>query len=105
MSVGGSELLVEGEATVDAIELAAGEISARSPGALFWRRLRSDRVAMISGGFIVLLILIAIFAPLIVDLFGLPSPNANNSDALDAFGSPTGPSSAHPFGVDQLGRA
>jgi peptide/nickel transport system permease protein len=25
-------------------------------------------------------------------------------NALDVFGSPTGPSSAHPFGVDQLGR-
>jgi ABC-type dipeptide/oligopeptide/nickel transport system permease subunit len=103
MSVGASELLVEGEATVDAIELVSGEISARSPTALFWRRFRSDRVAMASAGFIVLLILIAIFAPLIVKLLGLPGPSVQNQDLTDAFGTPIGPTGAHPFGVDPLG--
>jgi peptide/nickel transport system permease protein len=103
MSVGASELLVEGEATVDAIELVSGEISARSPSALFWRRFRSDRVAMVSAGFIVLLILIAIFAPLIVKLLGLPGPSVQNQDLTDAFGTPIGPTGAHPFGVDPLG--
>ncbi|MFL5829800.1 MAG: ABC transporter permease [Solirubrobacteraceae bacterium] len=103
MSVGASELLVEGEATVDAIELVSGEISARSPSALFWRRFRSDRVAMVSAGFIVLLILVAIFAPLIVKLLGLPGPSVQNQDLTDAFGTPIGPTGAHPFGVDPLG--
>jgi peptide/nickel transport system permease protein len=103
MSVGASELLVEGEATVDAIELASGEISARSPLSLFWRRFRSDRVAVISAAFIILLILIAIFAPLIVQLFGLPGPADQNPNLTDAFGTPVGPSGAHPFGVDGLG--
>ncbi|MGZ4331130.1 MAG: ABC transporter permease [Solirubrobacteraceae bacterium] len=103
MSVGASELLVEGEATVDAIELASGEISARSPLSLFWRRFRQDRVSMISAGFIVLLILIAIFAPLIVKLLGLPGPSVQNSNLTDAFGTPMGPTGAHPFGVDGLG--
>jgi peptide/nickel transport system permease protein len=103
MSVGASELLVEGEATVDAIELVRGEISARSPTALFWRRFRSDRVAMASAGFIVLLILVAIFAPLIVKLLGLPGPSVQNQDLTDAFGTPIGPTGAHPFGVDPLG--
>jgi peptide/nickel transport system permease protein len=103
MSVGASELLVEGEATVDAIELVSGEISARSPTALFWRRFRSDRVAMASTGFIVLLILIAIFAPLIVKLLGLPGPSVQNQNLTDAFGTPIGPTGGHPFGVDPLG--
>ncbi len=103
MSVGASELLVEGEATLDAVELISGEISARSPTALFWRRFRRDRVAMASAGFIVLLILIAIFAPLIVKLFGLPGPSAQNPNLTDAFGTPIGPTGAHPFGVDPLG--
>jgi ABC-type dipeptide/oligopeptide/nickel transport system permease subunit len=103
MSVGASELLVEGEATLDAVELASGEITARSPGQLFWRRFRADRVAMVSAAFIVLLILIAIFAPLIVKLLGLPGPAVQNPNLTDAFGSPLGPSSAHPFGVDPLG--
>jgi peptide/nickel transport system permease protein len=103
MSVGASELLVEGEASVESVELLGGEIAARSPLQLFWRRFRADRVAMASAAFIVLLILIAIFAPLIVKLFGLPSPSAQNPNLTDAFGTPIGPTSGHPFGVDPLG--
>jgi peptide/nickel transport system permease protein len=103
MSVGASELVPGNETTVDRVELVSGEISARSPWALFWRRFRSDRVAMISTGFIVLLVVIAIFAPLIVKLFGLPGPSVQNQNLTDAFGTPVGPSGAHPFGVDPLG--
>jgi peptide/nickel transport system permease protein len=103
MSVGASELLT-GESTPDAIELVAGDIAARSPRQLFWRRFRSDRVAMASAIFIVVLIVLAILAPLVVSIFGLQGPYVNNPNALDAFGSPSGPSSVHPFGVDQLGR-
>ena len=58
---------------------------------------------MVSFGFIVFLILVAIFAPLIVKVLGLPSPYAQNPNLTDAFGTPFGPSSAHPFGVDPLG--
>ena len=103
MSVGASELLLEGDGLLETVELVPGEISARSPSALFWRRFRADRVAMISAGFIVLLILIAIFAPLIVKLLGLPGPAVQNPNLTDAFGTPIGPTGAHPFGVDPLG--
>ncbi len=103
MSIGASELIRE-EATVDSVELVPPDVTARSPLQLFWRRFRGDRVAMVSAVFIVLLILVAIFAPVIKDILGLQSPYQNNPNALDAFGSPTGPSSTHPFGVDQLGR-
>src|SRR4051794_734585 len=80
------------------------EIAARSPLNLFWRRLRQDRVALGGLVFIVILLLAAIFAPLVVKALGLPGPNEQNIGALDAFGQPAGPSSAHPFGVDDLGR-
>ena len=103
MSVGASELLLEGDGLLETVELVPGEISARSPSARFWRRFRADRVAMISAGFIVLLILIAIFAPLIVKLLGLPGPAVQNPNMTDAFGTPIGPTGAHPFGVDPLG--
>jgi peptide/nickel transport system permease protein len=99
-----SELLVESEATVESIELLTDAVTARSPLELFWRRFRADRVAVVSAGFILLLIIVAIAAPLIVSVLGIPGPDAQNTNALDAFGSPTGPSGAHPFGVDQLGR-
>ena len=104
MSIGATELLVDPDPSVDSIELVPGEVTARSPLQLFWRRFRADRVAMVSAIFIVLLIIVAIAAPLIVKILGLQSPYTNNLNALDAFGSPTGPSSAHPFGVDELGR-
>ena len=85
---------------------APGEatITARSPMQLFWRRLRRDKVAMTALGFIVLLIGIAVFAPVIVSIAGTPGPKAQSSTALDLFGGPTGPSAEHPFGVDRLGR-
>jgi len=108
MSIGSA--VVESEATLDSVELVPDEVIARSPMELFWRRFRSDRVAMVSLGFIVLLILVAIFAGPIVSLFGLSGPNQPNNVcpgpncALDLFGQPTGPSSTHPFGVDTLGR-
>jgi peptide/nickel transport system permease protein len=104
MGVGTPELLLEGEATVDSIEFVSGEISARSPLQLFWRRFRSDRVAIASVCFIVLLIIVALAAHPLVKLFGVSGPNQQNVGALDPFGQPTGPSSAHPFGVDELGR-
>jgi peptide/nickel transport system permease protein len=81
----------------------AGDIVARSPTALFWRRFRQDRVAVASLVFIVALVIIAIAAPLVVKLFGLPSPYLQNLNLTNAFGEPLGPSAAHPFGVDSLG--
>src|SRR5579871_5414133 len=83
---------------------AGGEIAARSPMALFWRRFRQDRIALASLGFIVLIVVVAFAAPLVVKLFGLPSPYAQSPNLLNDFGEPTGPSSLHPLGVDNLGR-
>jgi len=80
------------------------EIAARSPWQLFWRRFRQDRVAVVALVFIVLLILAAIFASPLRSLLGAPDPAQQNTAALDEFGLPTGPSSAHVFGVDSLGR-
>jgi peptide/nickel transport system permease protein len=80
------------------------EIAARSPLQLFWRRLRRDRVAMVALGFIVFLVLVAIFAPLVIKLVGARPPNEQSTKYLDSFGTPTGPSSENIFGVDPLGR-
>jgi ABC-type dipeptide/oligopeptide/nickel transport system permease subunit len=82
---------------------ATEEIAARSPLQLFWRRLRKDRVALVSLAFVVFLVIVALAAPLIVKILGLPSPYTQNLNLTDEFGSPLGPSAAHPFGVDQLG--
>ena len=102
MSVGGVEALPVAGAGLEFLE-GEGDVAAKSPLQLFWRRFRQDRVALAALGFIVFLVIIAIAAPLVVDVLGLPSPNTQNLNLTDAFGSPLGPSSAHPFGVDQLG--
>jgi ABC-type dipeptide/oligopeptide/nickel transport system permease subunit len=91
-------------AASDPLDMAPGEIAARSPLQLFWRRLRGDRVALTALCLIVLLAVVAITAPLIVKLVGAPPPNQQAPKALDEFGIPTGPSGTHFFGVDQLWR-
>lgn len=88
--------------TLDFLD-AGGDVAARSPLQLFWRRFRRDRVSVIAGGVVIVLIVIAILAPLVVSILGLPGPNVENLNLTDSFGSPLGPSTAHPFGVDQLG--
>jgi len=102
MSVGGVEL-VPAAGGLEFLD-GGGDIAARSPLQLFWRRLRQDRVALVSLWFIVLLVLLAFAAPLVISVLGLPGPNTQNLNLTDSFGSPQGPSSAHPFGVDQLGQ-
>lgn len=93
MSIGAPELLVDAD-VVDVVVPAVGDIAARSPLELFLRRFRQDRVAVISLGVIGLLILTAIFAPLIIKVVGAPGPNVQNESqpTMTAFGTPTGPS-------------
>jgi peptide/nickel transport system permease protein len=105
MSAGAPELLTGAD---EALTIEAGgserEIAARSPMQLFWRRLRKDKLAMVALGFVLLIVLTAIFAPLIVKIAGTPNPQTTNADLTDDFGQPLGPRAGHPFGVDKLGR-
>jgi ABC-type dipeptide/oligopeptide/nickel transport system permease subunit len=82
-----------------------GEIAARSPLELFWQRLKQDKVAMTALVFIVVLVLLAVFAPLLIKLFGQRPPNVQGTKYLDSFGTPSGPTSDNFFGVDPLGRS
>jgi peptide/nickel transport system permease protein len=105
VSTGAAELLQDTGGTItDEAATTTGEIAARSPLALFWRRLRRDKVALVALAFIVLLVVVAIFAGQIVKLFGAHPPNAQNSDALDSFGSAAAPGHGYLMGTDALGR-
>jgi peptide/nickel transport system permease protein len=105
VSAGAPELLTGGDEALT-IETADSEreITARSPMQLFWRRLRRDKVAMVALGFVILIVMTAVLAPLIVKVAGTPQPNITNADLTDDFGQPLGPRDGHPFGVDKLGR-
>jgi ABC-type dipeptide/oligopeptide/nickel transport system permease subunit len=105
VSTGAAELLQDtGGVITDEAGTTTGEIAARSPLALFWRRLKQDKVALVALAFIVLLIVIAIFAGQIVKLFGAHPPNEQNSNALDEFGSAAAPGNGYLMGTDALGR-
>jgi peptide/nickel transport system permease protein len=104
-SSGVTELIEEGGTQqLDTSGPVVGEIAARSPLELFWRRLREDTVALVSLGVIIFLTLIAICAPLVVEMVGAPKPSVQNSKALDEFGSAAAPNSQNILGTDDVGR-
>jgi peptide/nickel transport system permease protein len=105
VSTGAAELLQDTGGTItDEAAETPQEIAARSPVQLFWRRLRQDKVALVALTFIVLLILVALLAPLVVKIFGAHPPNQQNSGALDEFGSAAAPGNGYLMGTDALGR-
>jgi|SRR5215211_1269817 len=82
------------------------EVEGRSPRQLFWERFKQDKAAIASAVFIIVLVLVAIFAGVIAkylahghgpnELFAL--------EAQDEFGLPKGPNSQFYFGGDNVGR-
>jgi len=61
---------------------AVKAIEGRSLGRIAWTRLKRDRLALAGGIVVLVLIVIAVLAPLIVDLLGHP-PNQYNEDQID----------------------
>jgi peptide/nickel transport system permease protein len=83
---------------------AEGEaVVARSPRQLFWARFKEDKLAIAGGIAIILMILLALSAPLWAGITGHEF-DTQYRDRLDAFGIPLGPDSQFWFGVDDLGR-
>ncbi|ELY4774723.1 glutathione ABC transporter permease GsiD [Cronobacter turicensis] len=68
----------------------------RTPWHEFWHRLKRQPVALVAGGFVLLLIALALFAPWIAPF---DAENYFDYDRLNE-----GPSMVHWFGVDSLGR-
>lgn len=83
-------------------------VQGRSPGQLAWRRLRRDKVAIVSAVVLAFYVVAAVFAPLILRALHVVV-NQQNSDLLDETGIPVGTlggiSGKHFFGIEpQLGR-
>ncbi|MFG1815257.1 ABC transporter permease [Kribbella sp. NPDC049174] len=82
----------------------APAIEGRSPFVLALRRLRKDKVAMISLVVIALIVLMAVFAPVFAAVTGHP-PNEQYRDiGLTPDGLPRGPNGTFWLGTDDLGR-
>jgi peptide/nickel transport system permease protein/oligopeptide transport system permease protein len=76
----------EAEAAIpEAVLAGAGPTEGRSLGQIAWMRLKRDKVALGGGVFLILLILVAIFAPLIVKYLGSP-PNEFHQELIDTAG-------------------
>ena len=105
----GLELDPSATAPPEAVLAGLGkQIEGRSLGQIAWMRLKRDKVALGGGVVIVVLITIAIFAPLIVKVLGDP-PNEFHQDLIDTAGgtlAPLGPrggmSLDHLMGVEPL---
>jgi peptide/nickel transport system permease protein len=86
------------------VELESREVQLESPtGGLWsdaWSRLRRNPAAIVGFVFVGAFVVIAIFASVMAPY----DPTFQNLNALDKNGLPTGPTSQHLLGVDQLGR-
>ncbi|MFD7154330.1 ABC transporter permease [Kribbella sp. NPDC059898] len=79
-------------------------IEGRSPFSLAMRRLRRDKVAMISLAVILLIVLMALLAPLFAAVTGHPPNEQYRSIGLTPDGLPRGPNGTFWLGTDDLGR-
>ncbi len=80
------------------------KIEGRTPAQLAWIRLKQDRVAMAAATVIVLLVLMAIFAPLLAKLIGVGPGVQDRDNGLTPDGIPIGPNKDAWLGYDAIGR-
>jgi len=90
----------------EAILKGAGKIEGRSLWQISWMRLKRDKIAIAGGAFVVVLILVAVFAPLICKLIGV-TPNDFHQPLVDPslqtpIGKLGGVSWDHPFGIEPV---
>jgi ABC-type dipeptide/oligopeptide/nickel transport system permease subunit len=85
-------------------EVVVGDVPGRSPWQLAWVRLRKDRVAIVSLAFIILLVVVALAAPVLDKWIGYSPEFGDRVHGTTPDGLPIGPSSRHVLGTDRLGR-
>ncbi|TDQ45766.1 ABC transporter permease [Actinorugispora endophytica] len=87
----------------EAITQGVRDIASRSLTQIAWQRLRRDKVALGGGVVVVLLILVAIFAPLLTHWFGYP-PNEFHQDLINpSTQGVLGDDPNDPFSTDKMG--
>ncbi len=81
-----------------------GAIRGRGPWELVFERLRRDRAALVATAAIVLIVGLAVAAPLVARAVGHTPTQQFREIGLSAEGIPVGPSRTFLFGTDDLGR-
>jgi ABC-type dipeptide/oligopeptide/nickel transport system permease subunit len=92
------------EAPAGAESEPARGIEGRSTWQLAWARLKKDRAAVTSMIVILLIILMAIFAPVIASITGHPPNHQYRTTGLSSFGLPRPPNGQFLLGTDDIGR-
>jgi peptide/nickel transport system permease protein len=104
MSIGGIEVQGREAVAAEAV-LDVANVEGRTQWQLTWRRLRSDKVAMAALVIIVIMVVLALAAPLFVAITHHPPNIAYPNTGEDAAGNPVGPGTAgFWFGSDGTGR-
>ena len=103
IEVTGTDVEASPEAVLKGV---GGRIEGRSLGQIAWLRLKRDKVAIAGAVVVVVLIVLAVFAPLLVKVYG-GSPTEFNGKLIDpVFSSPKGAfggiSWDHPLGVEPV---
>ena len=87
------------------LEGVSEAVQGRTPWQLFYTRFRRDRVALVAAGVVLLLIAVALLAPVFSKFVVHRGPNAINQGYTSDISVPLlGPSKIAYFGVDALGR-
>jgi peptide/nickel transport system permease protein len=104
MSIGGIEVQGREAVAAEAV-LDVANVEGRSQWQLTWRRLRQDRVAVASGIVILVMVVLALAAPLFVSITHHPPNIAYPNQGETAAGNPVGPGTAGFWlGSDGTGR-
>ena len=90
MGISPTELV---ESSTDEPEVRSQDVAGRSPTQIALGRLRHDKIAMACFVIVIVFVLIAIFAPLLTDLFGVKLQQGDpvmdtKADSFPAFGPP-----------------
>src|ERR1700684_2227837 len=100
-----SELEFDAHLTEEAQDQGGGPVQGRTQWQLTWRRLRSDKVSMIALTIIVIMVLLAIFAPAVAALTHHPVNTAYPVNGENEDGNPVPPgTNGFLLGTDSTGR-
>ncbi|GAA1007038.1 peptide ABC transporter permease [Acrocarpospora pleiomorpha] len=96
--------LTEASAEAEHIPEQAEAVRGKGPWQLAWERLTRDRAAMVSLGVIIVIVLLALLAPVFAAITGHGPQDAFPATGLTPEGLPVGPGSGFWLGADSLGR-
>jgi peptide/nickel transport system permease protein len=79
-------------------------VTGKTPWQLFWTRFKKDKAALLGLGLVIILLVLALIAPLFVRITGHGPNELFSREMTDEFGLPKGPNKDFWFGADRPGR-